>query len=243
METKVCKIICLNTSAVNQNLDYTQIFQDINGFFIPCSDDSKRECREAIKNNISPKHLYIISDDEIQKGDYFLWENCKDNFVKCYYDSNCRDLSLFEGNIYKIIATTDHQLKGLPRLSPDFLKKYIYSLENSFPLSKEVTVQYYNEYHPSPCSKCIHAYTKKEGKHYSINCNALNHGITKCPIIYKVDKDNNIVIIDEINDKNVPIQAIKNCLKYCEEQAIYDKLSKYGDFYYKLKSYIKQNNL
>ena len=33
----------------------------------------------------------------------------------------------------------------------------------------------------------------------------------------------------------VPKSVIKNVLAYCENQAVYDKLSDYGDFYYKLK--------
>lgn len=37
----------------------------------------------------------------------------------------------------------------------------------------------------------------------------------------------------------VPKDTIMMICKYCEDQAIYDKLSKYGDFYYKLKGLIK----
>ena len=33
----------------------------------------------------------------------------------------------------------------------------------------------------------------------------------------------------------VPIEIIDNIIKYCEDEAIYDKLGRYGDFYYKLK--------
>ena len=33
---------------------------------------------------------------------------------------------------------------------------------------------------------------------------------------------------------------IENICKYCEDQAIYDKLSKYGDFYYKLKTLLNK---
>ena len=33
----------------------------------------------------------------------------------------------------------------------------------------------------------------------------------------------------------VPKSIIENVIKYCESQAIYDKLSDYDDFYYKLK--------
>ena len=33
----------------------------------------------------------------------------------------------------------------------------------------------------------------------------------------------------------VPAEIINNIISYCESEAIYDKLGKYGDFYYKLK--------
>ena len=33
----------------------------------------------------------------------------------------------------------------------------------------------------------------------------------------------------------VPSEIIDNIIKYCEDEAIYDKLGRYGDFYYKLK--------
>ncbi len=38
--------------------------------------------------------------------------------------------------------------------------------------------------------------------------------------------------IIEVNEK-----LIKDICNYCEEQAIYDKLTRYGDFYYKLVRY------
>lgn len=34
----------------------------------------------------------------------------------------------------------------------------------------------------------------------------------------------------------VPAYIIDNIIKYCETEAIYDKLGRYGDFYYKLKN-------
>lgn len=50
------------------------------------------------------------------------------------------------------------------------------------------------------------------------------------------------------NKEELPIQAIKDCLKYCENHyydnlSKYDKLFKYGDFYYKLSQFIKENDL
>ena len=39
----------------------------------------------------------------------------------------------------------------------------------------------------------------------------------------------------------VQTSLVKNILKYCEDNAIYDKLGRYGDFYYKLQN--KINNV
>lgn len=41
--------------------------------------------------------------------------------------------------------------------------------------------------------------------------------------------------------KEIPIEEIKQMLRYCEDKQIYDKLSSYGDFYYKLNSWVKAN--
>lgn len=40
----------------------------------------------------------------------------------------------------------------------------------------------------------------------------------------------------------IPFEAISNVLDYCEINQIYDKLSKHGDFYYKLKKFFDENN-
>lgn len=32
---------------------------------------------------------------------------------------------------------------------------------------------------------------------------------------------------------------LSNICKYCEDKAVYDKLSDYGDFYYKIKALLK----
>lgn len=46
---------------------------------------------------------------------------------------------------------------------------------------------------------------------------------------------NNVVEIEGIID--VDEKLIKDICHYCERQAIYDKLGRYGDFYYKLARY------
>ena len=34
---------------------------------------------------------------------------------------------------------------------------------------------------------------------------------------------------------------LSNICKYCEDKAVYDKLSDYGDFYYKIKAILSRN--
>ena len=41
----------------------------------------------------------------------------------------------------------------------------------------------------------------------------------------------------------IPMNLAKDICHYCESQAVYDKLSSYGDFYYRLKKKIEQQDL
>lgn len=43
-----------------------------------------------------------------------------------------------------------------------------------------------------------------------------------------------------MNTINVPTNVIESVCRYCEEMQVYDKLGKYGDFYYKLKSLLNK---
>jgi len=59
--------------------------------------------------------------------------------------------------------------------------------------------------------------------------------------------ENDIKILAELKEKinpkrevSVPISVLKDVCDYCETQAIYDKLSNYGDFYYKIKKLINK---
>lgn len=38
---------------------------------------------------------------------------------------------------------------------------------------------------------------------------------------------------------SVPKEILEDICYYCESQAIYDKLGKYGDFYYKIKKILE----
>lgn len=57
-------------------------------------------------------------------------------------------------------------------------------------------------------------------------------------IVYKIKPDV-FVIIKKPKKIKIDIEIIKNICKYAEDKAIYDKLSSYGDFYYKIKKLLK----
>lgn len=72
-----------------------------------------------------------------------------------------------------------------------------------------------------------------------VQCNFI-HGLTSVDCYKAIGILNND--IEETNEKEnfvpaveVSTELIDNIIKYCEAQAIYDKLGPYGDFYYKLK--------
>lgn len=56
-----------------------------------------------------------------------------------------------------------------------------------------------------------------------------------------VREDGNDVIYTFVNGRVlVDRELLSTICKYCEDQAIYDKLSSYDDFYYKIKKIINQ---
>ena len=100
-------------------------------------------------SRILTQHLYIISDDEIKKGDWCI--DLKDNFI---LQMKVIPLFLEESKIKKIIATTDRSLKintkwkvsgvfddGLPQPSQQFIEKYIESY-NKGEVITDVLVEY-----------------------------------------------------------------------------------------------------
>lgn len=59
-------------------------------------------------------------------------------------------------------------------------------------------------------------------------------------------KNSDIKVLAELKEKfskeqeiKVPREVLEDICYYCESMAIYDKLSNYGDFYYKIKNLIK----
>ena len=42
---------------------------------------------------------------------------------------------------------------------------------------------------------------------------------------------------------SIPVELAKQICQYCEDQAVYDKLTRYDDFYYKLRKKIEQQDI
>jgi hypothetical protein len=68
----------------------------------------------------------------------------------------------------------------------------------------------------------------KLNKHFLITNTYMSKEITH---IYETIGKNELMV-------SISKELIDHIIKYCEDQAIYDKLGKYGDFYYKLKRLI-----
>lgn len=95
--------------------------------------------------HLKNQHLYLLSDDEIKEGDWFLEKGLRISVFPNYLtDTNeCK----------KIIATTDKSLVvskdtgivgieyNLPQPSESFIQKFIYAYNNDDPIT-EVMVEY-----------------------------------------------------------------------------------------------------
>lgn len=122
--------------------------------------------KSVTDNSESPQHLYIISDDEIKEGDWYL-NSLNSYTIHCYFKGE----KLPNYGIRKIIATTESTMinysiksnpnsgistyiKELPQPSQQFIEKYIESY-NKGEIITDVLVEYeiksnaglgYNEY-------------------------------------------------------------------------------------------------
>ncbi len=130
---KKCKIVMLPT---NQQTKYLMVYSDV-------EKTKGKLILNGLKNDEYKEyqHLYIISDDEIKEGDYFLadnrlnttsnkglpnWVLCKCTKVKnsWVYCNEIPDEGHNGDWCKKIIATTDESL-NLPQPSQQFIQKFV----------------------------------------------------------------------------------------------------------------------
>lgn len=127
--------------------------QKANGVYI--HEESGKQLRllhhSVCNNNV--QHLYILSDEEIKEGDWYL-DNYNNSIIKANINS---DHKYYVSNCKKIIATTDKLQTGsiniglkrekeliaiyLPSPSPEFVKVYIKAYNTGKPIT-EVMVKY-----------------------------------------------------------------------------------------------------
>lgn len=102
----------------------------------------------------NPMHIYVVTKGTIEKGDYFveLSENgVRESYAnKVYYcdigTTNCfvltREINFpFPDNCRVIAASTDGSLKGVPRISIDFIDRYLISLNSGNRIDKVMNIQ------------------------------------------------------------------------------------------------------
>jgi hypothetical protein len=92
--------------------------------------------REPIDDSMLPQHLYVISNEEVREGDWYLVELYKDNGesdgihieqVEIIREDIWIGVGVgtrHKNNCKKIIASTDTSLLNLPLISEGFVKKY-----------------------------------------------------------------------------------------------------------------------
>jgi hypothetical protein len=92
------------------------------------------------------QHLYILSSDEIKKGDWYIDDTS--TVRKAVTDD--KDYWDRRPNYFKIISTTDSSL-GLPQPSPQFIQKYV-ELYNRGEVIEKCLVSYQEFINSSPLS-------------------------------------------------------------------------------------------
>lgn len=149
----------------------------------PCSINS-------IDNSMLPQHLYILSDDEIEKNDWYFNQivrrDIENNIypegvvpIKCTNESDtCNELKCI-----KIIATTDCSL-SIPLIPQSFINKYVNEYNKGNKIEKcMVEYQMYNRsipftYNSDPDSSYVH-YELKLNPNNTINIKFIRDNWTK----------------------------------------------------------------
>jgi len=151
--------------------------------------------------HINKQHIYILSDEEIKEGDFFI-----------YPDLGEKDIWLCKGDIpnpgaKKIIATTDtalkwHMIGFLPQPSQSFIEKYVEEYNKSNIIT-EVMVEY----------KPIGAYANpKYESDYQL----------------KVNPKDNTITITKVKDSWNKYEHIANLIKYRNDYEIFKQNCHFG---------------
>ncbi len=146
-----CRVVMLPTQKASNNV----LSRGLQGkLFIPFVNLERDDetLQKYINAGSIPQHLYVLSHDKINIGDWYL--NVYEGQFQVY---KCNDSVLYEGENYKIIATTDSSLcyikdcpvRGadssvkymLPQPSYSFVRKFMEAYNDEKPIEK-VMVDY-----------------------------------------------------------------------------------------------------
>jgi hypothetical protein len=215
-----CKTFTLHT----QEQKYTTLLKSDRGtLYFPAAGG---EYRRMIKSGYTPHHLYLLSFNKIYEGDYIKW-HCLIVNREWVSKVTKEDIDYY-GNMnnqgMKVEATSDLSLR-IAEIGTEFLNRYA--------KSQGLILKVYLETTTYTCSSC----NQPGGIESPDCCGKYYEGM-------KVDENGQCIIhtSDPVKPENiqVPAQVIKDCMKYIEHQQVYDKLSPFGDFYYKMKKSLKQ---
>ena len=206
LKYKKCKIVTTN-AGYSKILAYNFITKEL---FVPLCSINFKECEY--------QHLHIISDDDIEVGDY-VYNSASPSFslnkIHKWGDADTTDSGVNMFN--KIIASTDEKLQVLS-IDINFIKKYIEMGFNEVLVSYEDKKPELEETLENLIESCHEFNGNMESSpYYPMYCDALRDFYDYKP---KPISKNNIVstkIIKSVFNRNeLPVQAIKDCLKYCE---------------------------
>lgn len=153
---KTHKVVILPTKEAKENIDICKLEGKNNLLITKATIDLTKEFNDFWK----PQHLYIISDDEIKEGNWFIGET---GIVKRAnkIGKNNAQIHTSDGYVYfkhkskKIVATTDeslqnrvewtdkgtakersYQIEGLPSIPESFIQTYIKTYNESKPITE-----------------------------------------------------------------------------------------------------------
>lgn len=123
-------VVMLPTEKADRELKHIYLRPD--GYILSCFTTNQE---------YKPRHLYILSDDKIEEGDYYydMSGGGKMGIFQCTNEA----VQANEDKIPKVIASTDESL-GLPKVSEGFIKKYVEKYNAGTPIT-HVMVEYEEE--------------------------------------------------------------------------------------------------
>ncbi len=188
--------------------------------------------------DIMPRHLYILSDEEIKKGDWFINLGSGGHPGVAIYQANSensKSINEFKfPEIKKIIATTDTELHYNKVVEED-----MHMYKESLPHIPQHIIEAYVK---KPFDKVLVEYTEIEmcfnynGSHYGKDCSCKGGDFRKVP---KTDS-NNCIIIHPVEEKMYSREDMHKAFCAGSDFDMESGLDE-GQEYYMFTEWIKEN--